>query len=298
MPRFLKIKGQIFFIIIVSLIIIPNESNAANIFSESFDTGMTFEQLVEAGKWQLGLPWGETFDGVVEISNEQAHSGAYSLKITGSNANSIDSVVSHSIHITDQVLITIWFYDNISTNTGYITIAGISKGEIPANGIGPNMIAGGIIDASRQHYQFRDDLISDNLDETTVSRSAGWQKLEFNITSESTELLINGISVHSSSYITTTSLQYIFLGSFWNTGIMYFDDILIATIIQSKSITTSQPVSQNPSTSSNSAEVRSCLNQAVLADKVTFLGCSTNDWAIIGVVFGIFIAVLSYLRKK
>ena len=105
--------------ILICSLFIPINATATTTFSENFDEGLTFEQLVEQGKWQLGLPWGESFAGTVVISNEQAHSNPNSIKIIGSTTASRDSVISHPIQVNTNVTITFWLYDNISTKHPY-----------------------------------------------------------------------------------------------------------------------------------------------------------------------------------
>ena len=54
---------------------ITQESLQSTIFSEDFESGLTFEQLTEAGTWEIGLSWGESFGGIAEISTDEVQSG-------------------------------------------------------------------------------------------------------------------------------------------------------------------------------------------------------------------------------
>jgi hypothetical protein len=81
-----------------------------------------------------------------------------------------------------------------------------------------------------------------------------------------------------------------------------FSPNLITNSNSASQSTTSQPITSEGITSNpnptQTKTVTSCLNNADVDDQVTFLGCTTNDWAIIGVVFGIIIGIISYIRKK
>jgi len=145
-----------------------------------------------------------------------AHDGTKSYKVV-QDADAITKTLGAS----SNKKAAIWFYDD-AADISLKTIARVDDG-VTTRGLGVNT------DTSTQYYSILSGTV---WAATTVQRSTGWHKLEWNYTDGSTLYsYIDGTSVYNST--TVKSFKYIAMGDFWSdgkSGTVYYDDLKIYDI--------------------------------------------------------------------
>jgi len=145
-------------------------------------------------------------------SNEQPHTGSYSLKLVTTGEF---SKAQHDITLSKKTTITLWLYDNMDNDAHFYVII---------HGAG-NILVGVATGVSPTHYIY-EDALGEHV--STVARSPGWHSIKFIVKPSGTDGYIDDIQLFTDRpRVTTGTFDRLLFNAGWSkASISYWDDVL------------------------------------------------------------------------
>lgn len=179
---------------------------AAQGFSDGFENGAidpfwsTFQQL-----------------GTAQLSSEQSHSGAQSIKLSSSLVGQRTVLLTHTFSQATKGTLSVWFFDN-SPGT-----ATLYSGLYAYNTVTSDSFAVNVADWNGTHYVWHGPGSGEA--PTGVPRTAGWHELTLRVTDTGFEALVDQVVVGAiAGDFTFDTVHLLLQGPGSRAATFYFDD--------------------------------------------------------------------------